>query len=411
MLFGRKVILSNKGYTLFTGWVSEPPKTINRLFKIKADIYTALKTPINMAITKDEFNGVPQHLDGTYGNIIIGYSPEGWFIAKKIDTNTYHAARNPLSDIIKAKTKDGVNIDINDISLSVQNNQSYIEYVSSDDILYFAAKGPTESSQLIENPIKMFKYLLQYHTTLEVEDLSEIEELYENRNYPNNHLFITDDANIDDLFGCFAESFGSKPVITKGGKVSLKPIKWGGETPKAKIRPSQIKEFQKWKEYKYTRRSWNRHYAFDPSQQKYLYMPQDLIATDNWSNKTGKLRHKYLLQETSSKDVGLREKYLRETPLLFYGFKIPFNILKEKNIDNGDIVEFSHRESFYPDQYRLMQVLRILSVKNSGFFYVEGFDISAIQKKTFCVYEEGNPSNPWVYEDGNPKNPLAWFRY
>jgi hypothetical protein len=410
VLFGKKVMLYNDGYTLFTGWVAEPPKTSNRIFKIKADIYTLLKTPINKAITKDVFS-VPSEFDGTYGNIIIGNSTEGWFTAKRVDTNTYLAAWNPLSEITKAKTKDGVDIDLNDINLLVQNNQSFIEYTSTDSFLYFAAKGPIEGSQLIENPIKMFKYILQNHTALEIEDLTEIEELYENRNYPFNHLFITDDSTIGEFFGQFSESFGAKPVISMAGKVGLKPIKWGEQTYKASIRPTQIIDFQKWKEYKYMRKAWNRYYAFDPSQQKYSYSPQDLVATQAWSNEIGKFRHKFLLQDPSSKDVGLREKYLREAPLLFQGFKVPLSIIQENSVDNGDIVRFSHRESFFPDEERLMQVLRIRNEKKSSFFYIEGFDISTTQEKTLWVYEEGNPNNPWVYEDGNPRNPLAWFRY
>ena len=409
VLFGLKVVFSNEGYTLFKGWVSEPPKTSNRIFKIKADIYTPLKTPINKAVTKDEFS-VPSEFDGTYGNIVVGNSTEGWFTAKQVDSNLYLAAWNPLSEIAKAKTKDGVDINLNDINLLVQNNQSFIEYTSTDSFLYFAAKGPTDGAQLIENPIKMFKYILQNHTTLELEDCTEIEALYENRNYPHNHIFFVDDTTIGESFAQFSESFGGKPVITRNGKVAIKPIRWGEQTYLASIRPTQIKDFQKWKEYKYMRHAWNRFYAFEPSQQKYLYTPQDLIASQVMSNEIGKLRHKFLLQDPTSKDVGLREKYLRETPLLCQGFKIPFGMISENGIDIGDIVRFSHRESFFPDE-RLMQVLRISNEKKSSFFYIEGWDISITQEKTLWVYEDGNPNNPWVYEDGNPRNPLAWFRY
>ncbi|UCH93620.1 MAG: hypothetical protein JSV88_25575 [Candidatus Aminicenantes bacterium] len=393
---------------LFTGWVASPPKSENKIFKLKADIFTPLKAPINKALKQDDYQDIPTGNSGKYSNIILGNETEGWYTARRIDDNTFHAAWNPLSDITKVQNENQEDI-LSEINLTIQDDISYIEYTSGDNYIYFSAKGPENQGNLIENPIEMFEYLIKNFTGLEIEDLTEMIELYENRNYSGNLLFITDKVNIEELFKTFSQSYHAKPILTRAGKVNVKSIRWGNQTPTKTIQPSKIKGCQKWKEVEYCKNAWTRRYSFDPKSGSYIYTPQDLEATTDWSNQIGELNQKFLISDRVSYDVGLRDKFLRENPLLFYSFQIPLKDIQE--VDLGDVIEFKHRDSYHPDEYRMIQVLREKSQKKSSFIFLEGYDISGIQKKTFTVYSEGDPRNPWVYEEGNPENPLAWFQY
>ncbi len=409
-IFGRKVKMYHNNTCLFTGWIAEPPKSEDKIYTLKADLYSILKSPINLVITRDDYPNITPGTENanTYGNIILGASIQGWYTAKRIDTNTYHAAWNPLTEITKAKTKDGQEINLTDINLTIQDEISYIEYISTEETIHFAGKGPQENGELIENPIRMLQYILENFTTLEVEDLSEIIELYENRDYPGNHLFITDGITISEFFSYFSESYGGRPLITREGKVNVKTLRWGDQTPVNTLREQEIKNFRKWKEYKYLRHAWGRNYNYDPSTGQYNYNPIDIESTSLWSNQNGTINQRYLLLDPDSRDIALREKFLKEAPLLFYSFQVPGKYMN--SIDYGDIIELTHRKGFSTEP-RLMQILRLSTVENSGFIAIEGFDITEIQKKGFLVYPAGDPRNPWVYEENNQENPWAWFKY
>jgi hypothetical protein len=133
----------------------------------------------------------------------------------------------------------------------------------------------------------------------------------------------------------------------------------------------------------------------------------DLEAEKEYKLQTGEFPQKFLVEDMDSLDVGTRDAYMMGKPLFMYNFNIPESLFTQ--LELGDTIEIRHRESYFPNQNRLMQVLRIGTVENSGFYYSEGFDIHEIQGTPFIVRDPDHPQNPVIYEAGDTRNPKVWW--
>ena len=377
-----------KGDCLYTGYICEFPKTSEKnIISFKADIFYKIESPINKVIKKEEFPQANENL-GKCGNIIIGNETAGLYEARQVEPGKYLAAWNELSAVTKAETPDGTDIlALITKEIDPVKGYTYILYTSEERTIYFNGKGPVNEGSLIENPAAMLYYLLTNFSEFQIENLTEAETIYNDRNYDGNFLFITEDINYVDVFKSYSQSFNSRVIYTKEGKIRIKLIRWIGENPVCSIDECQAANFTKYKETKYLKSAWHRNYQIDPSTKKYGKTPMDLEAEKEYKLQTGEFPQKFLVEDMDSLDVGTRDAYMMGKPLFIYSFNIPGNLFQQ--LELGDTMKISHRDSYFPRQNRLMQVLRIGTVENSGLYFVEGYDIHEIQGTPFIVREAG----------------------
>lgn len=395
------------GPCLFTGYISEFPKAESKKISFKADIFYKLNTSPNKVINADEFPNAGENL-GKLSNIIMGNESAGMYVAHKVDNGKYLAAWNELSVITKAETENGTDI-LSQIIKDIDpvKGYTYILYSSEDSIIYFNGKGPEDQGNLIENPAAMLYYIFSNFSDFTVEDLSEAEAIYDDRDYNGNFFFITDGSTWIDISKYFSLSYNCRVIFTKDGKIKIKVIKWIDETPQFSLDESNVKNFQKRKETKYLKKAFSRMYQFNPVTKKYKMTPQDLISEKSYSQQTGELPQKFIIDDSVSQDSGTRYTYIFGKPLYIYSAEIPENLFLQCEL--GDTVEIRHRDSYFPDQYRLVQIHRIQSQENSPLFLIEAFDINEIKGTPFIIREAGDPRNPVLYEAGNSKNPKIWW--
>ncbi len=404
---GKKVrIIYYTGEVILTAYVAKFPLVEDKKLRLKADIFTLLKSQVNKAINKTEFPSTSEENVGKPGNIIYG-KEKGRFIAYRINTNTYLAAWNELSDITKVENTNYENITSLTSYYTGGDGYTYISYTSTDLFIYFYAKGPEESGTLITNPGSMLLEIITNFTDLEVEDLTNAIQRFENRSHVGV-LFICDDTtDILNLLQSFQQSFAAKPFLTKEGKLDIAFLKFGDSTPVTVVHKTEIKDFKKWKEVKYCRTIWTRQYSYDPNSKQYNRTPADLVANEQWSTQADKFSQLFLVDDLVSFDIGSREAYIRSFPLFMYSFFIPPSLAL--GLEIGDDIEFRHRESYHPEESRLLHVLRIEKSSKTGFFQIEGFDISEYQQKGFIVKDQGDPSPLIIYESGDYRNPTIWW--
>lgn len=396
-----------EGSCLFTGFISEFPTAENRKIAFKADIYFKLNRQVNRVIKEDEFPNAGENL-GKHSNIIVGNESAGMYEAHLVDAGKYLAAWNELSIITKAETKNGTDI-LSEITKDIDplKGYTYILYNSTENAIYFNGKGPESQGALIENPATMLNYLLTNFSEFQIENLSEAEDIYLDRDYDNNFLFILDSCNHIDLFKSFSQSYNCRIIYTTEGKIRIKIIKWVGENPTLSIEECQIKSLTKRKETKYLRLAWHRKFQIDPKTKKYNMTPLDLEAEKEYKLQLGEFQQKFILDNMVSLDVGTRDAYMMGRPIHIYSLNIPECLFLQ--IELGDTIEFRHRDSYYPNQYRLMQILRTGAIENSGLYPIEGYDINEIQGTPFIVREAGHPQNPVIYEAGDSRNSTVWW--
>jgi hypothetical protein len=395
------------GPCLFTGYISEFPKTESKKISFKADIFKKLESSPNKVIDADEFPNAGENL-GKYSNIILGNESAGMYAARKVDTGKYLCAWNSLSLITSASTKNGTGI-YSEISTDIDpvKGYTYILYSSEDSIIYFNGKGPEDQGNLIENPASMLHYLLSNFSDFTEEDLSEAETIYDDRDYNGNFFFINDQSTWIDIFKFFSLSYNCRIINTKQGKIKIKVIKWIDETPLFSLDESNVKNFQKRKETKFLKKAFSRMYQFDPQSKQYKMTPMDLISEMSYSQQTGELQQKFIIDDSVSLDAGTRYTYIIGKPVYIYSAEIPENLIVQCEL--GNTVEILHRDSYFPGQYRLVQILRIQSPENSGLYKIEGNDINEIKGTPMIIREAGDPQNPILYEAGNSKNPKIWW--
>lgn len=404
---GNKIrIIYYTGEVILTAAIAKFPMVEDKKLRLKADIFTLLKAQVNKVIDKNEFPSTPVENAGKPGNIIYG-KEKGRFVAYRINTNTYLAAWNKISDITKVENTNYENITTLTSYYTGGDGYTYISYTSTDLFIYFYAKGPEESGTLITNPGKMLLEIITNFTDLEFEDLTHAIQRFENRSHVGA-LFICDDTtDILNLLQSFQQSFAAKPFLTKEGKLDIAFLKFGDSTPMAVVDKTEIKNFQKWKEVKYCRTKWTRQYEYDPNSKQYNRTPADLFSTEPWSTQVDKFGQVFLVDDLVSFDIGSREAYIRSFPLFCYSFSIPPRIALQ--IEIGDDIQFCHRESYHPEENRLLHVLRIEKENKTGFYKIEGFDILEYQQKGFVVKEQGDPNPLIIYESGDYQNPNVWW--
>ena len=408
-VLGTKVTYNTyNGDCLYTGYICEFPKTSGKnIITLKADIFYLLESPINKVIKKEEFPQASENL-GKCSNIIIGNESAGLYEARQVEPGKYLAAWNELSAVTIVETPDGTDI-LPQITREIDpvKGYTYILYASEERTIYFNGLGPVNEGTLIENPAAMLNYLLTHFSELQIENLAEAQAIYDDRNYDGNFLYISEDIDYVDVFKSFSQSFNSRVIYTKEGLIRIKLIRWIGENPVCSIDESQAANFHKYKETKYLQSAWHRNYQIDPITKKYGKTPMDLETGKKYKLQTGEFPQKFLVEDMDSLDVGTRDAYMMGKPLYIYSFKIPGDYFQQ--LELGDTMEISHRDSYFPHQNRMIQVLRIGTVDNSGLYFVEGYDIHEIQGTPFIVREANHPLNPVIYEAGDHRNPKVWW--
>jgi len=409
---GERIGIRNKDNGIFTGWIANAPIAKENKLTLIADIFTFYDKPANKRIIRDEYPYCPDVNLGKMGNYIIGHGDAlgDMFKAYRIAVNTFLAAWNPI-EVLSVSDPAGTPISF---TYNVDaNNRSTINALSAEDYLYFSAKGPKDSGMnVIENPISMMTEYFTYYGDefdyLEVNGLSESIDIYEGRGYTNNCLHVTGEETIRDLFNSFYFSFGAKIIKNRSNNLTFSTPVWGSEQPNLRVPTEVIKDLKKWRDTSEVSKTYRRKYNFNPRDNTYEKEITDIVSDYQFAGDGEKtIEQKFIYNDLDSYDVTLRMAYLLREPLHYYTFSIPPSYAYQ--IEPGMVIEFLHKNSYYPTEYRLLKVLRLKQKNELEWIAIEGFDISAIQKKTPILYSAGDNRNPILYEAGDVRNPILFF--
>jgi len=411
-LQGERLGIRNLNCGIFTGWITNSPLPKENKLTLVADIFTFYDKPANRTIQRDEFQNCPGANQGKPGNFIFGHGDSlgDMFKAYRIADNTFLAAWNPI-EIISVSDPAGSTVSF---TYGVDaNNYSYIYATSSEDFLYFSAKGPKDTSNnVIENPVAMINEYFTYYGDefgyLVVNGLSESIDIYEGREYHNNCLHVTGEETIRDLFDSFYQSFGVKIIKNRANTLTFSTPVWGSEQAALRLPTDIIKDLKKYRDTSVVKKTYRRKYQFNVKDNAFKKEFADVVSDYQFAGVGEKIvEQKFIYNDLDSFDVTLRLAYLLREPLHVYTFSIPPSYAYQ--IEPGMVIEFLHKNSYYPTEYILLKVLRIRQKSELGFIEIEGFDISAIQQKTPVLYEAGNSKNPVLYEPGDIRNPILFF--
>lgn len=397
---GKDVVLKDSGETVFTGRICSFPTETPDSFSMKADIFSLLKSPVSKEITSETFPEVPAQNEG-WGNIVIGNANivPGMLKARRAAANRYHASWGNCSDLFDFQNKNGGSIQPTGFGYDSEKGYSYINYTSSDDWIRFSALGPEDTGALIENPAYMLSELASEYSQLETEGIEEAAAVFEERNYNGNVIWIDDNMDWKRLLQTFSKNFNCRAFLTRSGKLKVKVLRWGMETPVLKIHPSEIKAFRPGVESSQIKGKWQRKYQYNPVEKEYIRTPVDIEGNTN-VDEVGEFLQKFLVKGDTSRDGSLREAFFLKNKIYIYTFSIP--VQRANQLDLGDTVQVKHRKSFFKNEYRQVQLLRERRVPGSGFVEFNAFDMSEINKKTFILQAAGHPEVAVLGENDSP---------
>lgn len=397
---GKKIEVKDSGVTVFTGRVCSFPTESPDDFSMKADIFSLLKAPVSKEITTETFPDVPAQNEG-WGNIVIGNANivPGMLKARRVAANRYHASWGECSDVFDFLNSKSESIQPTGIGYDSEKGYTYIDYTSNDDLIRFSALGPEDTGGLIENPAYMLSHLASEYSQLETEGIEEAAAVFEERNCGGNVIWIDDNMDWKRLLQTLSKNFNCRAFLTRSGKVKVKVLRWGMETPNLKIHPSEIKGFCPGVESSQIKGKWQRKYQFNPGENDYIRTPVDIQGNIS-VEEVGEFPQRFVVENDTSRDGALREAFFLKSKIYLYSFSIPRQ--RANQLDLGDTVQVKHRKSFFKSEYRQVQILRERRVPGSGFVQFEGFDMSEINKKTFILQAAGHPEVAILGENDGP---------
>jgi len=411
-LQGARIGVRDTKFAIFVGWITNSPVPRENRLTIKADTFSFLNKPANKMITSEEFENCDPANGGKYGNYIFrsdGAVGGPRFTAYLVDTETFIAAWNPVKVIYC------FNVDDELLSFTYEvgeNGYTYIHVSTDDSYIYFFCSGPGISDNTIDNPIvwinDYFNYYQDEFERFTIKDLNESIDIYESRGYKNNCLHITSDETIKDVFECFEKSFGCKIVINRDNTISFRTQVWGSEAGKMRIFPPIIKDFKKYLDTVEIKKYYARTYSYNPLTKSYDAEFTDIVSDSPYaSDGVMEIKQKYVYTDIDSFNIALRQSFTVREPLKCYKFKIPPSYAY--GLEPGMTIDVKHKNSYYPDEYRVVQVLRINQSNELGWVTIEGYDVSAIQQKSPKLYASGDSRNPILYASGDSRNPVLFF--
>lgn len=398
---GCQLEVKDNGDTIFTGWICDFPDISSfYVFSIKADIFSALDCPVGKKIK----NYMP------YGNILYGTAnlDPAIMTAYYYSVGKYHAAFNPLSVLLSAQKPDGTSVFSNcSVEIDPTTQHTYILYSSPEPEthLTFSALGPESEGSLIENPAEMFFNLVSNFSEFqtETENIQEAANIFNERNYSGNVFLIDDHSTWIRFMKVFSKNFNCRVFISRTGKIRLKVIRWGMETPVLTIHPTLVKDFSPHISRDRMIGKLVSQYQYINPQKKYL---QNLEFEGHPKiNRVEEIQQQMIITETTSSDVTAREVFFQKQKIYMYSFSIPG---KDANqIELGDTVLLKSQKNYFKDEYRQVQILRERRTPGTGFVQFTGYDMTAINKRTFILQDEDHPEVAVLQETEN-ESPILW---
>lgn len=414
----KKVVIKNSTQTLFTGLVREMPDfTDENIFVLKVDIFSLIDRDCNPPITALEFPNAPVENLGKCANYVYGYADTypSALIAVRIDTGKYLAARHAISNLSPVFDGDTEITDYT-VILDTQTLYTYIQCNTSSLELQFSCrqsfpKPPPEhpwDPTPFENPIQMLNTFLDLiNSPLQLSNYESARQRLVDRNHTGN-LIVAGKTTYRQLFTDFAKSYTLFFRINRSLELEILFLEYNN-TPTITVHPTYIKNFQKKYDNTYLAGAFTRKFHYLPATGDYKQTPADVIPLNPFTTKTAEIEQKFIIDEVTSWSLANRERYIREKPLLFVSFEIPKTIADQ--IQPGDYIYIKHRRHFYPNEYRKILIMRVVSNRKKAMNQVEGFDFSHIEMNNFKICAANDPELNTIHESGNPANHQIGWAY
>jgi len=413
----RVVKIKNSTMTLFTGLVREMPDfSDENVIVLKVDIFSLIDREINRAITKAQFSNCPSTNQGKFSNYVCGAADTypSTFTAIRIDTEKFLAAWNHVS-LISGVYDGETQITSFTVTYEPPLGYTYINCSSTSDEITFSCQAPFKHSlehewdpPPLDNPATMLHVLLETtdcQVTINETNYEEAKQRFIDR-YHTGNVYITGSTTIKTFLSDFAKSYNCFIRFNRDLELELIFTEYSIH-PDLKIHPTYIKNFQKKHDTSYLTGAFTRKYHYLPASGEFKQTPADVIPLNPYNSKTTELEQTYIIDDVTSYSLAHRERYIKEKPLLYVNFEVPKTFTDQ--ILPGDYIYIKHRRHFFPNEYRKILVMRIVSNRKKALDTIEGFDFSHIEMNCFKICDASDPELNYIYETGNPANPvIGW---
>ena len=410
-ILGRDLKIYSDDTLIFSGKVSDIPRSNPNIFQITADVnkYGYSLKP-NKVIKKADFPNVPADNEGKYGNIIFGTASDeggngsGILTAYRVDTNKYLLAWHHVYSLIKVYDGNGTDITS---SCTLDNNadgNAYIDYTSSDNEIYVNCYGMTDSSgNLIENPAKMLEALNDNFGSFTIDGISDAETIFASRGYENGSVIvIDDDITWEEVLHRYAINFDCLIFQKANGNLGIKVLDWGTEVATKRIKEIYVddKTFELWRDMKEIINEYRRMYWYHFRKDFFHRLPADIEASTNWQATRGDIDLRYIKESDVARDVASRLIFFKRNPIIWYSFNLPR--IKGDDIELADVIEFRYKNGLYPNAWRMIQIFR-KTYSQGGLINFEAMDITGINQGLIQLWDESDDKVILLKDESDPE--------
>lgn len=272
------------------------------------------------------------------------------------------------------------------------NGAATISYTSTDDEIYFNAKGFEVNLAWEENPAKCLEELNSRFGSFTFDGIDAAATIYTDRGYSGISVVIGQayrpDVSWGEFLQAFAQNWDALVYMQANGNLKIKVLDWGAETAVASIPEIYIHDYDHEidmekivNEY---RRMWWYHWRLN-----YFHrLPQDVAETTLWEAAPDALDLRQHSDDASAADVAAGILFFAKEPTIYYNLKVERS--QAKAVDIGDVVNIRYPRGLYPDEYRMMQVYRIERAEEGKIVW-RGLDVTEINYGLIRLYNDADP--------------------
>lgn len=269
------------------------------------------------------------------------------------------------------------------------NGYAYITYTSSDDEIYFNAKGFECDMAFSENPATLLEELNSRFGSFTINGVADAEAVYDDREYTGIAIVLADDTTWAEFISKFAKDWDAMIFAQANGNLKIKVLQWGEETPVASIPEVFIHDYNNWMDIENIVNEYKRMYWYHFRKYFFHRLPQDVSDTTEWEAEEDFIDLRFHSDDGTSKDVAAGILFFTKEPAIYYRIKVESS--QAKTLELGDVINIRYDRGYHPGDFRMMQIFKKEKVAGSENYFLEGIDVTDINYGLIYLWDDADP--------------------
>ena len=266
---------------------------------------------------------------------------------------------------------------------------AYISYTSSDDRIYFNAKGFECDMVFNENPAVVFSEMNSRFGSFTIDGVAAAAAIYDDREYSGISIVLSDNTTWAEFMAKFAMDWDALMFAQANGNLKIKVLQWGEETPVASIPEVYIHDYSNWMDIENIVDEYRRMYWYHFRKTFFHRLPQDVSEDTQWEAEADSIDLRYHSDDGTSKDVAAGILFFTKEPAIYYRIKVESSVAK--TLELGDVVNIRYDRGYHPGVFRMMQLFKKEKVAGIENYYLEGIDVTEINYGLIYLWDDADP--------------------